>query len=119
MPTPKPLTLRDGRVLEAWIEGEGRNGTLVFHNGTPSSGLPYQPDLDALAARGIRWVSWSRPGYGDSTRQPGRSVGDLAADAREILDQLGVDRAYVAGWSGGGADRFARTSRTSYYSRHG
>lgn len=107
MPTPKPLTLRDGRVLEAWIEGEDRNGTLVFHNGTPSSGLPSQPDLDALVARGIRWVSWSRPGYGDSTRQPGRSVGDLAADAREILDQLGVDRAYVAGWSGGGPHALA------------
>jgi pimeloyl-ACP methyl ester carboxylesterase len=107
MPTSTKLTLADGRTLEAWIEGEDRNGTLVFHNGTPSSGIPYQPDLDALAARGIRWVSWSRPGYGSSTRQAGRSVGDVAADAREILDQLGVERAYVAGWSGGGPHALA------------
>ena len=70
MPTPKPLTLRDGRVLEAWIEGEDRNGTLVFHNGTPSSGLPYQPDLDALAARGIRWVSYTRRSSGWSPTPP-------------------------------------------------
>jgi pimeloyl-ACP methyl ester carboxylesterase len=108
MSMPTLLTMPDGRQLEAWIEGpRDAAATLVFHNGTPSSGLPYGPDLEACAARGVRWVSWSRPGYGDSTRQPGRSVADVVADARAILDQLGVDRAYFAGWSGGGPHALA------------
>ncbi len=105
---PTHLTMPDGRSLEAWIEGPARaTRTLVFHNGTPSSGLPYDGSLEALAARGVRWVSWSRPGYGDSTRQPGRSVASVVADTRAILDGLGVDRAYVAGHSGGGPHALA------------
>ncbi|HYL41422.1 MAG TPA: alpha/beta fold hydrolase, partial [Candidatus Binatus sp.] len=68
---------------------------------------PYGPDLDALGARGVRWGSWSRPGYGDSTRLPGRTVAAVVADARFILDELGVERAYVAGWSGGGPHALA------------
>ncbi|HJW22254.1 MAG TPA: alpha/beta hydrolase [Candidatus Limnocylindrales bacterium] len=108
MSEPTHLTMADGRLIEAWIEGPAdARRTLVFHNGTPSSGLPYGPDLDALGARGIRWVSWSRPGYGDSTRQEGRSVGSVVADARAIFDQLGIERAYVAGWSGGGPHALA------------
>ncbi len=108
MPTPTHMTLPDGRALEVWIEGAPESSvTLVYHNGTPSSGLPYDGDLEVTAARGVRWVSWSRPGYGDSTRQPGRSVADVVADTRAILDQLGVDRAYVIGHSGGGPHALA------------
>lgn len=108
MPAPTLLTMPGGRDLEVWVEGAAdAAATLVFHNGTPSSGLPYAGDLDALASRDVRWVSWSRPGYGDSTRLAGRSVGDVVADTRGVLDQLGVDRAYVAGHSGGGPHALA------------
>ena len=107
MRTPTQLTMPDGRLLETWIDGPATDRTLVFHNGTPSSGLPYEPYLEAMAARGLRSVSWSRPGYGASTRQPGRAVADVVADTRAVLDQLDVDRAYVVGWSGGGPHALA------------
>lgn len=101
------MTMPDGRQLEVWVEGPSDGRTLVFHNGTPSSGLPYQPFVAALAARGLRSVSWSRPGYGGSTRQPGRGVADVVADTRAVLDELDVERAYVMGWSGGGPHALA------------
>jgi pimeloyl-ACP methyl ester carboxylesterase len=107
MSTATQITLPDGRQLETWIDGAPERGTLVFHNGTPSSGLPYEGDLAAARARGLRFVSWSRPGYGGSSRQPGRSVAEVAADTRAILDQLGIERAYVAGHSGGGPHALA------------
>jgi pimeloyl-ACP methyl ester carboxylesterase len=97
----------DGRALDVWVEGEPTRGTLLFIFGTPSSGLPSRAEIRETAARGLQLVTWSRPGYGDSTRQPGRSVADLVPDAVAILDALDVDRAWVAGWSGGGPHALA------------
>ena len=62
---------------------------LVAHHGTPSSGRPFAPYVEAAAERGLRLVTYSRPGYAGSTRVPGRSVADCAADTARIVDQLG------------------------------
>ena len=107
MASPTTFAMPDGRSLDVWVEGPPDGETLVFHGGTPGAGLPYGPHVEALVARGLRYVGWSRPGYGSSTRQPGRSVGDVVADTSAVLDALGVDRAYVAGWSGGGPHALA------------
>jgi pimeloyl-ACP methyl ester carboxylesterase len=80
---------------------------LLFHSGTPGNGMPYGWHVDRLAERGMRYVSITRPGYGSSTRLEGRSVADVAADVRTVLDHLGIDRVYVAGWSGGGPHAMA------------
>ena len=53
-------------------------------------------------ARGLRLVSYDRPGYGDSTPQPGRTMADCADDARVICQALGIDRLAMWGLSGGG-----------------
>ena len=104
---PRSIELPDGRRLDVWVEGPADGIPLVFHAGTPGSGLPFEPFVRTLADRGLRSVSWSRPGYGDSTRQPGRSVADVVDDTAAVLDQIGADRAYVAGWSGGGPHALA------------
>jgi pimeloyl-ACP methyl ester carboxylesterase len=41
--------------------------TVFWHHGTPNTGAPPEPLLPAAAERGIRWVSYDRPGYGGST----------------------------------------------------
>lgn len=56
-------------------------------------------------------MTYSRPGYGASTRLPGRSVADVAADVRAVLDHLGAPRALVGGWSGGGPHALATAAR--------
>ena len=103
----RQVTLADGRVLDAWIDPQENGVPLVFHFGTPASGLPFGPHVEAARKRGLRWISWSRPGYGGSSRHAGRSVASVVADTREVLDQLGADRAYVLGWSGGGPHALA------------
>ena len=60
-----------------------------------------------MAERGLRYVSVTRPGYGSSTRQAGRRVADVVADTRLVLDHLGIDRAWILGWSGGGPHALA------------
>lgn len=103
----RSLALADGRVLDLFDTGEGPARTVVYHHGTPSVGSPPAALVVAAAERGARLVSWSRPGYAGSTRAPGRRVADVASDAVEVLDALGVDRAASLGWSGGGPHALA------------
>jgi pimeloyl-ACP methyl ester carboxylesterase len=106
-PEPMRLPTPDGRSLDLFLAGSPDGAPLVFHSGTPSSALPFGPFVDALAERGLRYVGWSRPGYGSSTRQPGRDVVDIVRDTITVLDHLGAERGHVLGWSGGGPHALA------------
>jgi pimeloyl-ACP methyl ester carboxylesterase len=97
----------DGRSLDLWLAGPADGQPLIFHSGSPGAGLPFGWHVRALAERGLRFVSASRPGYGGSTRQAGRSVADVVADTTTVLDHLSADRAWVLGWSGGGPHALA------------
>jgi pimeloyl-ACP methyl ester carboxylesterase len=100
------LRTSDGRSLD--VIAEGRSGpAIVFHHGTPSVAEHYRPWVDAVLGAGLRWISFSRPGYGDSTRRPGRSVADNCSDVQAVLDHLDVDRFVAMGWSGGGPHALA------------
>jgi pimeloyl-ACP methyl ester carboxylesterase len=105
--TPHQITTPDGRSLDLWLAGPPDGDPLVFHMGTPASGLPFEAHVRHLADRGLRYVSASRPGYGTSTRREGRSIADVVDDTRAVLDHLGSDKAWVLGWSGGGPHAMA------------
>jgi pimeloyl-ACP methyl ester carboxylesterase len=101
------LTLADGRSLDVDVSGPEGGTPLVVHHGTPGERTQYPPFAEAAAARGLRYVSASRPGYGGSSRQPGRAVADCAADTAAVLDRLGARRCYTVGASGGGPHALA------------
>lgn len=101
------LGLPEGRSLEVSVFGPEGATPLVMHHGTPSDRTQYRPFAEAAAGRGLRLVSYSRPGYGSSSRQPGRTVADCAGDTLAIVEQLGAARFYTAGWSGGGPHALA------------
>jgi pimeloyl-ACP methyl ester carboxylesterase len=73
--------------------------------------MPFRAMVAAAHRLGLRLVTTSRPGYGDSTRQPARSVADVAADTAAVLDAVGAERCLVAGWSGGGPHALACAAR--------
>jgi pimeloyl-ACP methyl ester carboxylesterase len=97
-----PIELPDGRSLDLWQAGPPDGEPIVFHHGTPGAGLPFDHHVREMAARGLRYIGWTRPGYGSSTRRRGRTVASDADDAVSVLDHLGIARAWVLGWSGGG-----------------
>ncbi len=101
------LTLADGRTLEVHVHGMPGGVPIVFHNGTPGGGNAYAPFVALAAGRGLRLITYARPGYARSTRNPGRSVASVAPDVAELLDQLGASRCYTVGWSGGGPHALA------------
>ena len=106
-PATTTVTTPDGRSLDVYLAGPPDGDVLLFHSGTPSTPLPYQPMVDRMAERGLRYVAFSRAGYGSSTRRPGRSVGDVVDDARVVLDHVQAERALTMGWSGGGPHALA------------
>jgi pimeloyl-ACP methyl ester carboxylesterase len=103
------LTVRaaDDRDLEVVVDGPDRGGVLLFHSGTPSAAIRYPQVVEPAARRGLRTITYSRPGYASSTAQHGRSVADAAQDSKAILEALGVERFLTVGWSGGGPHALA------------
>jgi pimeloyl-ACP methyl ester carboxylesterase len=92
----------DGRTLAVQESGDPAGRPVLVHNGTPNSRHVYRKVADDAAARGLRLISYDRPGYGGSSPSPGRSTADCAADVRAICAALGVDRVATWGISGGG-----------------
>jgi pimeloyl-ACP methyl ester carboxylesterase len=105
------VRLPDGRRLDLRVSGPADGFPLVFHHGTPGAATPVRALERAAHARGLRLVTTSRPGYGDSSRQPGRAVVDVAADTAAVLASIGAERCLVAGWSGGGPHALACGAR--------
>jgi len=105
------VRLPDGRRLDLRVSGPAGGFPLVFHHGTPGAATPIRVRERAVHARGLRLVTTSRPGYGDSTPQPGRSVVDVVADTAAVLAAIGAGRCLIAGWSGGGPHALACGAR--------
>jgi pimeloyl-ACP methyl ester carboxylesterase len=101
------VDLPDGRVLDVLAGDGGGSRGVLFHHGTPGNATRYETWFDAVAARGLRPVAYSRPGYATSTRDPGRTVASAAADVAAMLDLLDIGEFYSVGGSGGGPHSIA------------
>jgi len=86
------VTTGDGRQLEYLSSGPTDGKPVLFHVGTPNCATEFSLIKQPAERLAIRLVCYSRPGYGESTEQPGRSVADTVADATTLLDHLGIDR---------------------------
>ena len=105
------LELSDGREM-AWRWWGDPDGKPVFRiQGTPSSRLQRNPDASVQRNLGVRFLMADRPGYGGSTRKPGRGIADIADDYAQLLDAHGLDRVPAMGTSGGGPHVLALAAR--------
>jgi pimeloyl-ACP methyl ester carboxylesterase len=110
MVSQRDVTLTDGRLLRVYDTGDQdapHEFTVLWHHGSPQTGVLLDPLVSAAAARGIRLLSYARPSYGGSSPHRGRNVASAAADIVQILDALGVGRVAVMGASGGGPHALA------------
>lgn len=108
MDSPRRLVrLPDGRDLDVLVDGPDSRSALLLINGSPTGVAASPKEVAAAAAHGLRFLTFGRPGYADSTRRPGRSVADVAPDVRALAAAIGIDRLFVIGWSGGGPHALA------------
>jgi len=92
-------------TVDSW--GDTAGVPIFLLHGTPGSRNGPKPRSSVLYRLGVELICYDRPGYGESTRHPGRAVADAAWDVRDIADALGLDQFCVVGRSGGGPHALA------------
>lgn len=109
--TASRIQLKDGRYLayeEYGVPKDVAKHKIVFVHGFDNcrhhgSAVAAKVSPDIIESRGIYIVSFDRPGYGESSPHPTRTVKSLALDMEELADQLGLGpKFYVIGFSMGG-----------------
>ena len=65
-------------------------GPVLRLPGTPGSRFSLRADQAPWVERGLRVITVERPGFGASTRLPGRGFVEHADDLAAILDHLGI-----------------------------
>ena len=102
------ISAPDGRTLAVAEWGDPDGLPVLFVHGTPGGRISwFGPDPSIDARHHLRRLTLDRPGYGESTRRPGRRVVDFVSDVSSIVDALGIDRFAVTGGSGGGPHALA------------
>lgn len=105
------LKLPDGRTT-AWRWWGEPGGTPILRlQGTPGSRLGRHHDPAIQRGLRVRYLLADRPGYGGSTRLPGRGVAEIADDLAALLDHHQLSRVPVMGGSGGGPHALALAAR--------
>ena len=94
------LKLRDGRALDYITNDSENSSAILFHHGTPGECTGWQTWFDEI--NGVKAIAASRPGYGLSDRNKGRTVARDLDDLSELLEFLKVESFVSVGWSGGG-----------------
>jgi pimeloyl-ACP methyl ester carboxylesterase len=99
------------RRVEYCLYNRGAARRAVFQYGTPGTRWLSPQLTGAARSAGFELLVIDRPGYGRTSRRPGRRVVDVVDDARTVLDVVGWDRFAVWGGSGGAPHALAIAAR--------
>jgi pimeloyl-ACP methyl ester carboxylesterase len=94
------LTTSGRLAWRAFGPADGR--PVVFLAGMGQGRAASHPDPAATARSGVRLYCIDRPGIGRSTPDGARTVSTLARSIQELMDDRGIERFAVLGWSAGG-----------------
>ncbi|MGD0820846.1 MAG: alpha/beta hydrolase [Desulfomonilia bacterium] len=87
--------------VEYSINGESGPYLIVMH-GAPGGYDQTAALFSDMFGKGLRILSWSRPGYLRTPLQDGNMYEEQADVAAALMDNLGIKRASVLGYSAGG-----------------
>ena len=102
--------LAGDRRVEYCLYNRGESQRALFQYGTPGTRWLAPQLIGAARAAGFELLVIDRPGYGMSTRRPGRRVVDVVADVYAVVKAVGWDRFAVWGGSGGAPHALAVTA---------
>jgi len=103
----RTISTEDGRKVRVLEAGQLDGTPALALHGTPGSRLLYDRWIEDAQARGIRLISYDRPGYGGSTPQRGRTVASAVEDVAAIAREFDLKRLLMWGVSGGGPHALA------------
>ena len=96
------ITLADGHMVGIAVAGEGI--PLVVVHGFSAEGFLYAQTLSRLVGMGFKVIAVDTAGHGNTQGLPydGQTLGHYSDLLGRILDELGIQRAILAGHSMGG-----------------
>lgn len=97
----------DGRTVTFSRYASDGGRRVVVHGGTPGTRHLGPRLVNQVERHGLDMLVLDRPGYGTSSRWPGRRIADVAVDVAAMVDLRGWDRFAVWGGSGGGPHALA------------
>ena len=83
------------------FDSRGEGPAVLFAHGSEMDRTMFAPQLEHLGAAGFRAVAFDHRARGEAGHVE-YSLYDLAEDARELLDQLEIERCILVGMSMGG-----------------
>jgi pimeloyl-ACP methyl ester carboxylesterase len=98
--TEQRIVLPEGRQLGFSVVGEGT--PILYFHGTASSRLETLLLKDFAYTYDFQVIGVDRPGYGLSTFAPRTRLRDFTGDVNCLMAHLGVEKATLLAWSGGG-----------------
>ncbi len=93
------------------LYNRGAARRALFQYGTPGTRWLSPQLIAAAGSAGFELLVIDRPGYGATSRRPGRRIVDVLGDVRTVLDAVGWDRFTVWGGSGGAPHALAIAAR--------
>lgn len=88
--------------MSAWVIGSGSGPWLVVCHGMALDHRDLLPIAEEAAAQGWRALVWDMPGHGRAGPTTDWSISGMTDALEKLLDQHGVDRAVLLGFSFGG-----------------
>jgi pimeloyl-ACP methyl ester carboxylesterase len=96
------IRLADGRTLACLELGDPGGVPVLYFHGYPGSRLEVRLAAGAAERLGLRMLAPDRPGFGESSFQPGRTLSDWSGDIAQLMDHFDLEYCSVVGVSGGG-----------------
>ena len=107
----KVIQAPDGRTISFADFGEDNQITAFYCHGGPGSRNAAKGNSDKDTENLIRYIGVDRPGYGNTSPLPGRTINDWTNDLELIADHLNIENFYMIGVSTGGSYSLATAAR--------
>lgn len=99
------ITTTGAPSTELWYQDLGQGQPVVLIHGWPLSHRMWEAQITALTGAGYRCVAYDRRGFGESGRPTGGYDYDtFASDLSDLMTQLDLRDAVLAGFSMGGGE---------------
>jgi pimeloyl-ACP methyl ester carboxylesterase len=105
------IRLADGRTLACLELGDPAGIPVLYFHGYPGSRLEVRLTAGAAGRLGLRMLAPDRPGFGESSFQPKRTLSDWPGDIAQLMDHFDLEHCAVVGVSGGGPYALACAAR--------
>lgn len=96
------LKLKDGRQLSYAEYGDSNGRPVLFFHGSPGSRFQGELYDELTKSKALQLFVLERPGYGNSSSKPNRTLIDWVEDVSEFMKDKSFDHVDVIGVSGGG-----------------